>query len=378
MFKLLLLNNRYPALHGLRCLGFLVILVGHVRPHYFQSIGKLWFAMDIFFVLSGYLIGLILLQQQASDKSSIGQFYVRRSFRIVPLYFVVLTFATLWLPVDPVARSEVWREYLYLTNIVRTPDTFVMFWGWSLAVEEHFYLVVPLLTMLLAKIKRPVMAVSFLAAIWLSCYGLRLSILGQSGIDYDQTLMRTYYATYGRYDELIAGILIAYLSFHFPSRIASLASRRWVRVALPATGIVCFALCTRLPSKIPVFDAAAFSIASIGVAAILLWVNNVPTLVSRLLSHRVFLYLATLTYGSYLVHLYVLRYAVRPALAWVAQHGLVLERFGTWLAEIGATFALSLSVAYLMHVLIEKPLLILRDRFDPEMRNARETKRAAA
>ena len=100
--------------------------------------------MDLFFILSGFLIGTILLVSepaQGRGRSSMVRFYLRRSFRIIPLYFVVLTALFLIrdtyggvgaiLPLTDGHRENLIREYLYLTNYTDTAHV-TMWWGWSL------------------------------------------------------------------------------------------------------------------------------------------------------------------------------------------------------------------------------------------------------
>ena len=140
------LPNHYPALHGLRVLAIVLVVQLHTTWALLFvgvvsfSTESLWFGMDLFFLLSGFLIGSMLLAEAPSGRRvKMGRFYLRRTFRIFPPYFVVLTlFASMW-PLNPAQRAHLWMEYAYLTNYV--PPIFglvVMPWGWSLALEEHF------------------------------------------------------------------------------------------------------------------------------------------------------------------------------------------------------------------------------------------------
>jgi peptidoglycan/LPS O-acetylase OafA/YrhL len=142
-----------PSLDGIRAVSFFVVFLAHaglgwVIPGYF--------GLTVFFFLSGYLITTLLRMEQTKTGSiSLGQFYLRRTLRIFPPMYLVLAVACA-LPLlgfykGSVHASTVLAQALHLTNyyIIRNgwwegiaPGTWVY---WSLAVEEHFYLVFPLL-----------------------------------------------------------------------------------------------------------------------------------------------------------------------------------------------------------------------------------------
>ena len=138
----------------------------------------LFFGMDLFFVLSGFLIGTILLVSlERHGRQMVGNFYLRRAFRILPLYYVVLTVLALVTPLTALQRHHLPLEYLYLTNFV--PDlqrtSVVMIWGWSLALEEQFYLIVPLLLVIGPRSRR------FGLYMWLGMISTAIVVLGVGG-----------------------------------------------------------------------------------------------------------------------------------------------------------------------------------------------------
>ena len=132
--------KRIPQLDGLRACAILAVFL-----HHSLGIRMLWMGVDVFFVLSGFLItGILLDMRQPSFKTYISQFYDRRVRRILPPYILFLAiatalFGTFW------ARH--WYLYLGLTNYVFAfPDGYFAATDslWSLGVEEQFYLVWPL------------------------------------------------------------------------------------------------------------------------------------------------------------------------------------------------------------------------------------------
>lgn len=138
-----------------------------------------WLGVDLFFVLSGFLITEILLQT-VGDKSYLKNFYVRRTLRIFPLYYLVLIISIFILPkvptlhdnLDYYVQNQVWL-WTYLQNwlfIIKKPeDTNFLVHLWSLAVEEQFYLVWPWVILWIRKPKLLLVLVGALLilVIWL-------------------------------------------------------------------------------------------------------------------------------------------------------------------------------------------------------------------
>jgi peptidoglycan/LPS O-acetylase OafA/YrhL len=159
--------RRIPALDGLRGIAGLMVLCYHFGPHIvreartpFQFLHKIppfWFeGVDLFFVLSGFLISGILLSERTSPRYY-KTFYARRAFRIFPLYYLVFISycgATMYLQQRTTDLGRLfenplplWPYGLYLQNFVMaSKNTFGPTWmagSWSLAVEEQFYLTLP-------------------------------------------------------------------------------------------------------------------------------------------------------------------------------------------------------------------------------------------
>jgi peptidoglycan/LPS O-acetylase OafA/YrhL len=172
-FQLELLDDRYPVLHAMRVLAIASVVQFHVtqitqqnpalplNAWWAQRSSDVIYGMDLFFVLSGFLIGSILLRSvERSGSQRVGRFYLRRIIRTLPSYYIMLTglfIAKPWGAIRPAQYHHMWMEYTYLTDYAnpRIPFDLMMPWGWSLAVEEKFYFAVPLLVLLLRRIGRP-------------------------------------------------------------------------------------------------------------------------------------------------------------------------------------------------------------------------------
>jgi peptidoglycan/LPS O-acetylase OafA/YrhL len=144
-----------PALDRLRAIAVLAVIEYHANWHWLGLDGVL--GVDVFFVLSGFLITSILLREQATGGIRLGAFYLRRARRLYPA-LIVLVVATLlagW--ASPVAGLH---ALIYVTDYVRPSD--ILGHTWSLSVEEHYYLLWPLLLPFVARMPRQ-------RAVWLLC-----------------------------------------------------------------------------------------------------------------------------------------------------------------------------------------------------------------
>jgi len=395
-FALELLDNRYPQLHGLRVLAIVSVVQFHITTIFAleQSIRldrdwvgsslAIFFGMDLFFILSGFLIGSILLhslkQKELEGKAlerdgglgPIVRFYLRRIFRTFPSYYVVLTvLALLYSPLTRDQKHHLPFEYVYLTNFCPLARfEIIMFWGWSLALEEQFYLVVPLLFFLLRRLRTDRARIAVLVALWACGTLSRLSLyywhLWQKGPWEDIELYSAiYFRTYTRFDTLVMGILLAVLHDRFRDRISRWLSFPLHRAILAMPSLLCLWLLARpwtfVTKSMQLFHVFAWgTLTTVMYLGFLLLLLHGDGLVHRSLSAPIFRRLATLGYGIYLVHIPLCDYIVVPmAHALDARHVSLLV---VWPLSLALLLALSMSVAYAMHILIEKPSLRLRDR----------------
>jgi peptidoglycan/LPS O-acetylase OafA/YrhL len=379
-FALDLLDNRFPALHGMRVIAILTVIAYHVTwifgaeqgieldPDFFTQSLTIFFGMDLFFVLSGFLIGSILLRSVAtSGVQHIGRFYLRRVFRTFPSYYLVLTFLVLAFGLTAHQRQHLVWEYVYGTNFLPLDrGQTVMFWGWSLALEEQFYLLVPFLFLLLQLFRRVEVRLVVLTSLWLTALVVRLAIYygGEPWNDMD-LYGAVYFRTHTRFDPLVAGILIAIVHQRWGKDIAVWLKAPFHRalLALPALGCFWFLLrsALTLPEHAQIIRMFLWgtmtSVMYFGIVPLALYTDGA---IVRFLSAPFFRRLATLGYGVYLVHIPIIDHLMVPAgKAAQAAHWSMLY---VWPLALVSTFLLSVAVAYALHVLVEKPSLRLRDR----------------
>lgn len=237
-------SERFPELDGVRGIAALAIVAWHYIPSiavrepgtvisYLDRLLSLcWSGVDLFFVLSGFLIGSILLREKGSPRY-FSTFYARRAARIVPLYLVVLAILGAggwWLKlgapaiVHPMfANTLPWWSYFCFAQNLFMPgiDDFgphIIAATWSLAVEEQFYLILPLLIYVTPRQVLP----WILGLFCLTAPMLRALV---------PPGMATYVLLPARLDSLMSGVLLAWVWSTERGRFWLRAHHTWLAVA---------------------------------------------------------------------------------------------------------------------------------------------------
>jgi peptidoglycan/LPS O-acetylase OafA/YrhL len=341
----------------------------HLDEGFFAQSLTLFFGMDLFFVLSGFLIGSILLRSLAtSGTTDLRRFYVRRIFRTFPSYYIVLTFLALAFPLTADQHRHLVWEYLYGTNFLPLRrDQVIMVWGWSLGLEEQFYLTVPFLFLALQQLRHPRARIALLLVLWASALFVRFAIFYRhhgkwSEGDLYSTL---YFRTHTRFDALVAGIVLAVVHQAYGRRIAAWLQAPFHRAVVALASLFFFWLLVR-PLLFGLERQHIFRILAWGTLTSLMYFGVVPLAlygegwICRLFGAPVFRRLATLGYGVYLVHIPVIDH-VTVHLARAAQNR-HFSMLWVWPLCLVLTMLLSLGTGYVLHVLVEKPSLRLRER----------------
>jgi len=342
-------GGRIVELDGLRGLAILLVLVWHYIVPFFDSIPRAliltWSGVDLFFVLSGFLIGGILLDARHSP-AYFSTFYARRVCRIFPLYFAWLGLgalgATLAIPATAhVFKGSIpmWSYPLFLQNLfMADSQTFGSTWlgiTWSLAIEEQFYLLLPLVVRFLS-----VRKVAVLAGGAIVLAPLLREALYQAG----NLKFAPYVLLPCRADALGLGVLGA-IALRIPTaRDWILAHRRWLTIVTVCAfgGVVVF----HLRPGLHVRALAGYSWLALFYLLLLLCAVVSPGPVARrLLGARILVGLGGISYAVYMFHVGFrsLLWAVAPALSRV-------------LVSLSALF-LTIAVAALSWRFFEGPLV---------------------
>lgn len=317
---------------GLRAIAVLSVILFHIDKDWVPG-GFL--GVDIFFVISGYLITLILAKEvHETDKINIVNFYKRRIKRIIPaLLFVLLpTFLAgllLFTPDDLLAlsKSMVWSFFsaanIYFFSSIDTgyfaegSSELPLLHLWSLGVEEQFYILWPFAVLFLLKyvksIKKRIILVAFLF--------LASLIWAQSIIITDHSF--AYYMLFTRAWELLAGAIVALL-VHSEFR-----AKNYVSEIMASVGLLAIILSLVFVSESdPVPGVAAIPVIA-GAALLIISGISYQTYIGRILSLKILIAIGLVSYSAYLWHWPILAY-LRYALIeinWIIAVSVILFTF---------------------------------------------------
>lgn len=369
------LKGHINALDGVRGLAIILVLLHHIAgslQYEFQLDSPVlevmrfgWFGVDLFFVLSGFLITGILFE--AKDSAYYYRnFYVRRTLRIFPLYFLALAVALLLRETFGEPKlfgyaNPIWM-WTYLTNAYISLQGFgafgLMDHFWSLAVEEHFYLVWPFAVLL--GNRRQLMI--FAAAAVLLSLGSRTALALYDGASpmLEAKSAMLYVLTPLRMDSLAIGGFIA-LAVRGPGGVAAL--RRPALIALAACiAVIGTVLAVRGELSHDDISMQTFGFSTLAIAFGCLIVLALSTrAIGRALSGPVLRWFGRYSYGMYVWHPMIF------ILVWHSELGRSI-RGGTGLMHILGSSAIALSITLVVTLASfhfwEKPFLDLKKRFE--------------
>ncbi|TCJ17629.1 acyltransferase [Flaviaesturariibacter flavus] len=348
----------------MRALAILLVLVAH--SHFFwpgSYHGQQWFfgatafwGVELFFVLSGFLIGRILLRLFEEDVSaaSLRVFWMRRWLRTLPNYYLALIVYLLFYNRVQAGFSPAahWTYFLFLQNLVTPiPEFFIV--TWSLTVEEWSYLLLPLLLLLAARLGGRNRHLAILGLLTAGSLLLRFIYLQQHpAIPWETGLRRI--AVF-RFDAIATGVLAAYCSLRFAAA--------WRRLPVACflaglSGVLVLTLLFRTelahlgePARSPLL--ALFFTGASGFLALLLPLasdrrRGAPAPVGSVVN-----WISRISYSLYLWH---------SLLFYLAAYA--LSRFGAGYRPLAllATWLLTLAVATVVFYGFEQPILRWRDR----------------
>lgn len=327
---------RLPALDGVRGAAILLVLGHHLGQGQLhrsawldpavQLSGYGWIGVDLFFVLSGFLITGILLRTRGRPGYFLN-FYARRTLRIFPLYFGVLAVVLVVLPAlgvalerTPAPPSDAWH-WLYGTNLLialrGSWDTGLVLFPfthfWSLAVEEHFYLLWPLLIAFTPARHAGLLCLAAVAG----AFGLRAAFYLLS-----QDWIAAYVWTPFRIDALAAGGFAAVL-FAGTSDRAALGRRAGRVFAAALGGIAVAALATSAERSGGFVPTVGYTLLAVAFAALVLRVATLPAAGrwDRLCAHPVLRWFGRYSYGLYVFHVFAIAGVEALRSRWPAAFG---------------------------------------------------------
>ena len=315
-----------------------------------------WTGVDLFFVLSGYLIANQLFSGLARGETlSPPQFYARRAFRTLPAYWVILALYFLF-PAFMGGHTPppLWRFLTFTQNLGLEPGT-AFSHAWSLAVEDQFYLLLPFVLLFISRWRRAAFIVP--CAIVLGGLILRATLayqnLRETGVAFRGYQTWIYYATWTRLDPLVFGVVLAAIEKFRPQwwqRLVNLGPFLW----LPAFAVIAYALYLGETKEISVVSCIwQFPLIALGMAALLVSAVS-PRLPFRRFKIPGTAFIASIAYSAYLVQKLVIHFAQQ----FCASHNITMTSASALVTVQLCIFA----VATVLFFAVERPFLQLRHR----------------
>jgi len=375
-------GNRYPVrghltpLDGVRGLAILMVICSHAFESNYETSGALvrfvghlfyygLFGVDLFFVLSGFLITGILFDS-LNDSGFFRKFYARRALRIFPLYYGVLLVCFALTRLLHLHWGDMgWLLLAYLQNLHPyafnnfTPGAGIgLYHFWSLAVEEQFYLVWPAVVFFVRG-KRGLLVTTLAASV--GAFLLRLILL-TGGV----SALAIHVTTICRADSLLLGgsLAMLYRSRHWP-RVLRIAPWGFLGAATIIVASIIL-LEPRLASH-PLLDrfwldGVRYSVLALGFVCLIAWSLRPGSLCQWVFQRGWLRFLGKYSYGIYVLHVLALSLLALPLRA------AILQATHSKLVAVAAAGIVSLTVgilaAYVSFHLYEKPFLRLKHLFD--------------
>ena len=315
-----------------------------------------WIGVDLFFVLSGYLIGGQLLAPLVrGQRINLRRFFARRALRILPAYFVILAiyaFLPSWREYPEM--FPLWKFVLSVQNIGLRGGT-AFSHAWSLGVEDQFYLLLPLVLLFLIRGRRSALIVPF--AIVLCGFALRWFLArqnpGDGGVSFRGFQTWIYYATWTRLDPLVFGVSLAAIEKFRPQwwqRLMNFAPWLW----LPGLALIVCAFRIEDPEVINVISSVwQFPLIALGMAMLLVCAVS-PRLPFRRVAIPGSAFIASIAYSAYLVQKLVIHFVAQ----FLTAQNVALT---STLAIVGVQICVY-AVATVLFLAVERPFLQLRHR----------------
>ena len=326
-----------PEIDGLRAIAVLPVILFHAG---FTFIGGGFIGVDVFFVISGYLITSIIIEDLENNKFSLWSFYERRARRILPALFLVIyvciPFAWIWMSQAQlkdfsqsliavsffVSNFLFWRESGYFDTVVEEKP---LLHTWSLAVEEQFYIVFPILLIFLWGFgKRK----TFWFIMILSAISLLISQLGWRNFE-----VANFYLAPSRAWELFSGSMSAFILKKRGNQNNNFFS---------ISGLVAIIFSFLYFNKSTPFPSIYTLIPVLGTVLIIIY-GNKDSFIGKILGNKVFVGIGLISYSAYLWH--------QPLFAFAK---IILSQELSIFIMLNLVFA-SLALAYVSWRYVEKP-----------------------
>ncbi|QQX89572.1 acyltransferase (plasmid) [Cupriavidus necator] len=305
--------------------------------------------VNLFFALSGFLVGGLLLRQYAQGgQVDAGLFIIRRIFKIWPAYYALILFHVLVGRHPP--GTFLYQNLTHLQNYLGSSIAQT----WSLAVEEHFYLLLPALLLLLGRWRASARAILWtLGALCAAVLAARCAVVAAGDLH-----AAAFYTQY-RIDSLLIGVMLATVYWMLPDVYRRLARNKPLLLALVLGLVVWLGW---LQKALGAEESVGYTIQAIGFVALIVLMLEYSAALRNARLYRAVAWTGVYSYGIYLWHSLALApgdFFIRKALAFGVPVPLV------WVAALVLQFGLAAGIGFLTTRAIEFPCLRLRDALFP-------------
>jgi peptidoglycan/LPS O-acetylase OafA/YrhL len=370
-------SSRIHGLDTLRAAAIALVLMSHYMGFVsgqptFGIVGEVGRAgVDLFFVLSGYLIGNQLLSSvRLTGGVSLTTFFARRFLRTLPNYYVTLALYLLFPAIIGGSNDlDVWRYATFTQNFgMAYGETFTH--SWSLCIEEQFYVLLPLVVLLFTSLGKS-MRMAWLGAGCAVAIGIVVRAIAYSKYGHDTYSAEVYYSSFCRSDELVPGVAIAMLKNFHPGLYENILKRGNSLLLAGLASVVGIMYCLKNDFPNPaVVTAFGFSLLAMSFGLLTLAALSRNSLLNRLRIPGA-TNLALWSYAVYLIHKPIFM-ALRPQL-----ERLHIDTNSP--LTVLSVFAAGIFGGWLLFKFVESPCMRLRsrwfpaDRYGPLNRNASTT-----
>ncbi len=358
---------KFYGLDHLRALAISLVFFFHYfilsggKPEWLPSVANFgWTGVDLFFVLSGFLISSKLFNQIICGETiSIKNFFLNRFFRIIPAYlFTVGLYFLIPFFREKESLPPLWKFLTFTQNLgLNLKDYGTFSHAWSLCVEEHFYFLLPLLLTLLQFTKSILKSYWLLIALFLLGFAFRIFSYDQlyfskiedvSGYMYWYKYL--YYPTYNRLDGILVGIFIAGVYQFLPALWGKISKYGNLLVLI---GLIVLTGAYFLCADPMSYTASIFGFPIIAIGYGLMVAGAVsPTCILYKWKSKLSTFVATISYATYLTHKGVIHMTHEILSNMKIHDNLILL----------ISILTCISFAFLLHWAIEQPFMNIRNR----------------
>lgn len=360
-------KRRVFGLDVLRALAIFLVVYGHgskiIPDDYFGIYHSIVIdGVSIFFVLSGFLIGGILirdLEEYELNRNFLFNFWTRRWLRTIPVYYFVLCLLLFlrYMNDHSIGLAKAMKFFFFIQNIYSRPPGDFFPEAWSLSIEEWFYLSLPILLFILVKwgkmnFRKAILLAAIVIVLFATAVRLyRYLAVGSIDTGEDHWFWTSYFRkqVVTRLDSLMYGVICAYL-MHFSPKLFFSKAKTKLLLGVALLVVMRVLLLAEMMEKVSFFNCVfTFSVESLAVALCLPAMSKLKNVDNAILFKSV-TFISLISYSMYLWNLIVYDYIVLPL---EGQHW-TLRYFLFWCGTI--------LLSMLTYSLIEKPFLFFRDK----------------